>query len=326
MGRLAACVAGASGVNISPMDASKDSGHQLWFTRRDGRVSGPHPGRLVSRYLLLGRLDIEDQISTDGEHWKCIAEHPHLVPEELLDTHSPEGRLRLLQARLREDERLRERRAQMPEGEDEVPLEARASQDRRRPEPAEILSFRQQRAELLERPARDRPPRPWVVWGVGGVLGVLLLAGLWVASSGRAPPPPPPDCLAPAAPGVNWSYCRMVGIDLRGADLSGAVLSNADLLAGRLEQVRLVGADLSYADLRQTRLTDSDLSEARLTGAILVEARLIRARLTGADLSYADLRGADLSGADLSGANLGRAVWVDGRICAAGSVGTCLEP
>ncbi|MCG5500754.1 pentapeptide repeat-containing protein [Ectothiorhodospira lacustris] len=312
------------------MDASKDSGRQLWFTRRDGRVSGPHPGRVVSRYLLLGRLEIEDQISTDGEHWKCIAEHPHLIPEELLNTHGPEGHLRLLQARLREDERIRERRTQAPEETEEdgqVAPEARACPDRRRSEPPEILNFRQQRAELLERRPRDDSLKAWMPWVLfGGLLGLLLLAGLLVSSLGRTPPSPPPDCQAPAAPGVNWSYCRMLGVDLRGADLTGAVLNNADLLAGRLEQTRLTDADLSYADLRQARFTDADLGGARLTGAILVEARLIRSRLTGADLSYADLRGADLSGADLTGALLSRAVWVDGRICAAGSVGTCQDP
>ncbi|MBK1672806.1 hypothetical protein CKO35_05720 [Ectothiorhodospira shaposhnikovii] len=308
------------------MDASKDSGHHLWFTRRDGQVSGPHPGRLISRYLLLGRLDIADQISADGEHWGAIADHPHLIPHELLDSHTPEGSLRLLQARLREDERIRPRRDPQSGDGDPSMVDERSLPDRRRPESVEILNYRHQRAELLEREPRGGLPGgllPWILGG--GFLLALVLAGLVLSAMDHPPPSAMPDCMAPPAPGVNWSYCRMVGLDLRGADLTGAILSNADLLAARLEQARLTGADLGYADLRQTRFVEADLTQARLTGAILVEARLSRARLVEADLSYADLRGADLTGTDLTGALLGRAIWVDGRVCASGSLGECLE-
>jgi uncharacterized protein YjbI with pentapeptide repeats len=56
--------------------------------------------------------------------------------------------------------------------------------------------------------------------------------------------------------------------------------------------------------------------------------------VSGANLRDANLRRADLSGSDLSGAmslyrakltdtNLSGATWTDGKICAAGSIGTC---
>jgi uncharacterized protein YjbI with pentapeptide repeats len=44
----------------------------------------------------------------------------------------------------------------------------------------------------------------------------------------------------------------------------------------------------------------------------------VDARLQGANLKGADLTGARFDSADLEGA-----VWTDGRVCAAGSVGSC---
>ncbi|MDF1523792.1 MAG: pentapeptide repeat-containing protein, partial [Trueperaceae bacterium] len=65
-------------------------------------------------------------------------------------------------------------------------------------------------------------------------------------------------------------------------------------------------------------------------GADFSGADLRGAHLAGADLRGADLRGANLEGAfapgdavKLDDALLGGAVWIDGRVCGAESVGTC---
>lgn len=50
---------------------------------------------------------------------------------------------------------------------------------------------------------------------------------------------------------------------------------------------------------------------------------LVGADLRNTDLTDANLFGANLSHARLEGANLSRAVWVDGHVCAEGSVGEC---
>jgi hypothetical protein len=50
---------------------------------------------------------------------------------------------------------------------------------------------------------------------------------------------------------------------------------------------------------------------------------LVGADLRNADLTDANLAGANLAHARLEGANLSRAVWVDGRVCAEGSLGAC---
>ena len=299
----------------------KDREHELWFTRMDGAVQGPHPSGLISRFLLLGRLTLDDDISLDGENWQPVRAFPRLIPEELHHGDTPEARERLLQARLREDERLRERRGSGP-----VPPEVRDMRvgERRQPEPETMLRHRRQRAEWLARPresldAAMRGPIPWV--GAGAAILVAVILVVW--STDGVEPGTLPDCHLPAAPEVNWSYCRMVGLDLRGVDLSRANLRNTDFLETRLDGARLSDADLSYADLRRTRLDDADLRGAVLTGATLQEAVLARANLEGADLSYVSVLAADLTEARLDGAVLDRAIWTDGRICANGSVGTC---
>lgn len=303
------------------MEPSAETEHTLWYMRQEGRVRGPYPAGVVSRYLLLGRLRLEDEVSPDGQHWHPVETHPHLIPQELLEADTPEGRERLLQARMREDERLRERRV-AGSAQEAIYRDQRRG-ERRRSEPPEILQHRRQRAELLSRmPDMRRPPGGLRLWTGLALLLVLALGGLFFWSS-EPPQTGRPDCTAPAAPGVNWEYCRKAGADLSGVDLTGARLSNTDLLGVRLGRARLSGADLSYADLQRAHLSGADLSGARMVGAVLRDADLSGARLTGADLGYADLRGADLTGADLEGVRFGHALWTDGRTCPEGAVAGC---
>ena len=294
------------------------SEHQLWFTRRRGAVSGPYPSGLVSRYLILGRLDLQDQVSMDRENWRPIADHPELVPPELLLPDDAEGREARLRARLREDERKSLNRR---EGE-EAPASDRRRTERRAPEPAELVHHRIQRERLTQAEPREQIPGsvPWVVAGVAValVLGLLMFQG-----DGGRELAADPDCMAPAAPGVNWSYCRKSGLDLRGVDLSGSVLISTDFMAAHLSGARLTEAELDYADMRRADLSHTDLSRASLVGAILQETRLEGARLAGANLTYADLRGSSMEGVDLQDVQLSRAMWTDGRVCADGSVGGC---
>lgn len=299
----------------------QDNEHVLWFTRRHGVVSGPHPAGLISGFLLLGRLGLDDEVSRDRENWRPIGEYPQLVPEALFHADTPEGREKMLQAQLHEDERLRERRGSGP-----VPPEVQDMRvgERRQPEPAAVVRHRRQRAAWLARPresldAAIRGPIPWLGAGAAVVAAVLVLA--W--SMDRVDPGSAPDCHLPPAPEVNWSYCRMLGLDLRGVDLRRANLRNTDLLGTRLDGALLAEADLRYADLRRVRLDDADLREAVLTGATLQGAVLAGADLRAADLSYANLLGADLGESRLEGAVLDRAIWTDGRICVIGSIGTC---
>ncbi|WP_026340528.1 pentapeptide repeat-containing protein [Thioalkalivibrio sp. ALJT] len=292
----------------------------LWFTQRDGRVCGPFPEATIGRFLILGRLHPDDHVSHDRETWWRLNQCPHLIPEELRHAHTSEGRKRLEQARLREDERLRERR----HGEPPAEILERRKGDRRCPEAARTLSHRQQWRNILDRPATSgnrwlRGPQPWLASGVVVSLAALLL----ISSALQFEPGAVPDCTQPASPGVNWNYCDQSGADLRGVDLSGASLHSARLTRARLRGARLSTADLRFVDLSLAGLQQAALDATNLTGADLTRADLAGARLDGADLSHANLSGANLNNARLDGARLRHSIWVDGRRCAHDSVGRC---
>ena len=125
--------------------------------------------------------------------------------------------------------------------------------------------------------------------------------------------------------------------------LASGAFASADLSGANLAQARLDGALLQAPGRRGATLVGANLSGAGLSGVVLDGARgagvnfdsadLRAASLVGADLSGANLqrvdargavwRGARLDGANLDGAMLDGAVWIDGRVCAAGSVGIC---
>ena len=132
------------------------------------------------------------------------------------------------------------------------------------------------------------------------------------------------DCTVAPGPGVNLSRCPLDGLAATGVDLRGAVLSNASLAGARLDRAVLEGADLRFANLAAAQLAYARAGRALLKGANLRAADLAYADLAGADLGYADLTGAVLGGAVLDGARLDQAIWVDGRRCAAGSLGGCV--
>ena len=73
------------------------------------------------------------------------------------------------------------------------------------------------------------------------------------------------------------------------------------------------GCFLYYA-----KLSNIDLSGANLRGTALIGASFRGATLKNANLKGAKVRGANFTGADLTGA-----IWVDGQVCAQGSVGYC---
>lgn len=94
-------------------------------------------------------------------------------------------------------------------------------------------------------------------------------------------------------------------------------------VAGTLETNLPDGFPDVSRDCRDCRLTWAELAGANLRGADLRDSDLSRADLTGANLSDADLRGADLRHARLTSTDLSGARWVDGSVCATGSIGRC---
>jgi predicted RNA-binding Zn ribbon-like protein len=175
-------------------------------------------------------------------------------------------------------------------------------------------------------------------------LALVLLAVAFGAAPADA------GCDDPPAPGVDWNLClkaraslagaqladanfkhakmagtNLTGADLAGADLSGATMQNTSFKSASLRKANLSAAFMGGADFTDAVLADASLDGTNLPGATLMRADLRGADLTGAYLVGADLQDAKLDGAKLDDAVLVRARWTNGRICATGSVGRCIE-
>ena len=268
-----------------------------WYLRLFGERRGPFPAWQISRYLLLQRLDRRSMVSRDGERWLPLGELAELQPER-----------RLAIADLPAEERQR--------------LEATRDWVAAHPS-----LFKPGHAAAGEgyyhlQPTPHHTPNRLLAYGV---VILLLLAVVAIPTLiPLAPPPAEPQCEAIAAPGVNWSNCRLPGSHLVDADLSGALLRNANLSSSDLSGARLVATDLAYANLALSEMAGAQLQGAQLKGANLRNANLRGANLEGADLSYADLTGALLEGANLKGVQLGFAVWEENVSCMPESVGRCI--
>ena len=316
------------------MSDNDNKDNQLWYTRRNDVVKGPFPEPLVSSYILLGRLNEMDELSPDGKHWGGISKFPQLIPDVMKNVRTEDDRLRLELARMRVDERMAEKRLESQRAKAREAAEAewagedeRRQGERRRPESDTTIRHRQYRKQLLDemggRAIRKKSlllPLVLLLICTGLVFAFYLLwQELSIESASE------PDCSTAPGPDINWSYCQMQGRVLARQDMTGAILSNVQLQGGNLQSAKLSGANLDYAELGGANLGFADLSRSSLRGAVLVQANLSGANLSGADLAYADLKGANLNGTILEGANLSKAYWVDGQICANGSVGQCLK-
>lgn len=288
----------------------------LWYVRRNGQIKGPYPCGGVRRFVLLGRVTMEDQVSNDRKRWRPVSEVPDVIPPEVRKAMA-EGEADLLIApRLREDERNgRERRVK----EDDAEFRKRRRGERRQAELEIMQNHRMAKTDLLER-RRKRPLPLFAMAVVGGLVALAVGFGLYL---GAPEPIPDPDCDARPAPGVNWRNCILDGIRLDAAELDGALLNNGLFRRAVLTGSKLNGADLQYVDLSESDLSYAELKQARMKGAALRRADLSYADLSGADLSFADLTGANLGGAKLGEVRLDNAIWINGAQCLPGSVGAC---
>jgi hypothetical protein len=288
----------------------------LWYVRKDGRIRGPFPAGQIAREILLGRIRDSDELSVDREHWRPLSALPQLVPEVMQRADTEEGRQHLLLARLREDERLHDRR-----GPGHAPSDTNQRHgDRRTVESFDVVAHRKR----VTRWASEEPKeeRNFLLPAAVAMITLFIL-GTYFLWYRPAPPVVERDCQAIPAAAVNWSSCDMPARNLNRADLSRANLSNTVLKAADLQGALLRSADLSYANLEGADLHGADLRAANLKGASMRSANLSLSDLRDADLGYANFQAANLNGVSLSGAKLGRAIWTDGRVCAADSIGVC---
>jgi hypothetical protein len=116
-----------------PCDGSR------WYARRDGTVRGPFTDEYMARYILLGRIRLNDELSQDGVNWQLAREYPLPIPRELLEPSSSSDRLRLRETRSAVDERVGQRRATKRADSRLVRTERRIAAERRRRGDAENI-------------------------------------------------------------------------------------------------------------------------------------------------------------------------------------------
>jgi len=297
---------------------NKDNSRYLWYTRNKHGTKGPFTIGMVQRFILIGRLSMDDEVSTDKRVWKTIKTEPVVIPDEMRHVHTEDDHERLLQAQLREDERSKDRRREKL-GEFQG---RRNKTDRRQSEAVVTRAHREVRNHVQE--DVDPSPRNIIpgLFSVGLVVGLIFL-GIYIYLEQEKTPVQVSNCNAVPEPGVNWNHCQLEGIQLSGKDLRAAKLNNTILTGANLGDTQLSKADLAYANMSIASLVGADLVESILKGANLRGANLSNVNFTNADLSYADLSGAYIEGADFSNAILYRTIWVDGRQCLPGSVGEC---
>ncbi|MDO9372439.1 MAG: pentapeptide repeat-containing protein [Gammaproteobacteria bacterium] len=295
----------------------------LWYTRRDNEIRGPFPAGLITRHLLLGRVRGEDELSTDRETWRRADSVWELMPDAMRPGVDEGARVaRVFAARRWEDERRGlDRRTLQSAALEKLHRDKRSGIERRDVEPGEQVHHRLLSYHAHKRlsPQRERQFRQVLL-----VLALACIVGVLMYLLPRGEVPTQVICIAPPQPQVNWNNCALEGMQLAGQDLSNGKLRNTRLTGANLRGAKLAGSDLAYSNLSLANLSYANLERATLTGADLRNADLSSANLQGADLSYADLSGANLGGAEIANAKFDRAIWFDGSVCAAGSLGQCL--
>ena len=238
---------------------NKETSNYLWYTRNENGVKGPFTIGMVQRFVLIGRLKQDDEVSQDKDTWRLVRNTPAVIPDEMRDVRSDEDHQRLLQARLREDERLKDRRrAELGEFQGR-----RNKQDRRQIEDINIRVHREMKSQTQANYVVEKKNAIPVTLSALLLIG-LMIVGIFVYMESAKLNHHSPDCNSLPGPAVNWSHCQMEGVQLSGKDLQGAMFNNTNLTAANLANTRLVKADLAYSNLGLAVLLEADLQHASL--------------------------------------------------------------
>lgn len=139
-----------------------------WYSRREGVIRGPFSAEQITRYLLLGRIRLDDELSADKSAWSPADFFSDMLPPEVTSLTSREDYQKLLEARLLVDERKSDRRCQHCPNRDKSHPERRHNGDRRRKDDSVLI-----RQYICNNSNRQSTLRP--------LLLTLLLATLMLA-------------------------------------------------------------------------------------------------------------------------------------------------
>lgn len=295
----------------------------LWYIKKLNKVTGPFPVKLIGSYLILGRIDIDTMVSTDKVQWHPINHIPTLIPDEVKDGMMIEGKVKLQQAKVREDERTGDIRRgselrRLSERDDDG---RRTANDRRINDETVSASYLKLKSDIEAQRVTEKKRK------LIGLIALILSVSVLMISFLVLDPVEiqnDTDCSAAAAPGIDWRYCNKNSISLVAKNLKNGNLHSVHLNNAVLVKANLTGATLSFAGLQNANLSHAKLNNAKLTGANLNNVNLNGANLSGADLSYADLTNADISGVKVLNTRFDHAIWVNGTQCAPESIDRCI--
>jgi hypothetical protein len=111
-----------------------------WYMRRQGSIRGPFSAQHITRYILLGRIRLQDELSTDRVTWRCVNCFTDMLPPEFSDLSTWDNYQQLVVSRLLVDERKRERRVTRTGSADCHAPERRHGPDRRRNNDSEFVT------------------------------------------------------------------------------------------------------------------------------------------------------------------------------------------
>jgi len=288
----------------------KTSENYLWYIRNNGAVTGPFTIGMIHRFVLVGRLKMDSEVSQDKKTWATIALTPITIPDEMKNIRTDTDHERLLQAQLREDERGKDRRrADLDEF-----MGRRAPNDRRKIENVNTRVHRDVRSKVNE----DYVPEDKKMFSMlisFALVISLLLTGVYVFRESGQQMESRSDCKSAAAVGVNWSHCHMEGKVLSGYDLERSNLNNVNFAGAVMVATKLGNSDLAYSNLSIASMIGAKLNQSSLKGVNFRGADLREVDFTDADLSYADFTNAKITNANFAGVTLHNTVWINGQEC-----------
>lgn len=281
-----------------------------WYIRSqpEGEIKGPFPSGQISQEILLGRYKLDDEVSHDKEEWTVIRNIEEIVPEIFTeDSDAPGFNARLAAAQRWADER---------RGVDDIDVQG----ERRSGESYESAEIKRLHRLAEKTKKKPNPLITFVQFAMVlvGIAAIVILAFQYSPKMTNAV-----DCSAPIQQGVNWSGCNKSGAHLQRKKMVAANLMNANMQTVNLQSTDLSHANLKFTQLHLANLKYVNFTKANLTGANLLGSDLSGAVFNQANLSYANFRDANVLTTDFSRARLDNAIWIDGRKCEVGSIGTC---
>lgn len=102
-----------------------------WYSRREGVIRGPFTAEDITRYLLLGRIRPDDELSTDRAAWASADSFSEMLPPEVTNLTYWDDYQKLVEARMQVDERRSERRCHQCQNRKKCHPERRYGNDRR---------------------------------------------------------------------------------------------------------------------------------------------------------------------------------------------------